>query len=237
MKFGTLTCVTAALIASGVLTTPVRLAAQNPSSGITTFDAPGAAGVPGSGFGTFPRSINASGAITGSYVDAKNVRHGFLRSPLGDKLITFDAPGAGTVSGSGFGTFPESINAGGAITGSYVDANNVRHGFLRSPLGDKFITFDAPGAAMVSGSGFGTFPESINDAGAITGHYTDANRVHHGFLRDPRGGEFVALRPAGADGTPGSGDGTFPRSINPAGAVAGNYKDADAVSHGFFASP
>jgi hypothetical protein len=31
-----------------------------------------------------------------------------------------------------------------------------------------------------AGSGFGTFPESINDAGAITGHYIDAQGLNHG---------------------------------------------------------
>jgi len=94
--------------------------------------------------GTFPRSINDSGAVTGRYTDAHRVNHGFLRSPQGD-IIEFDAPGAGTDGGSGFGTFPESINSEGAVTGHYTDENTVKHGFLRTPRGD-IITFDAPGA-------------------------------------------------------------------------------------------
>jgi hypothetical protein len=73
---------------------------------------------------------------------------------------------------------------GGAITGHYADARNVNHGFVRSPSG-KLTTFDAPGAGTNAGSGFGTFPDSINDAGAITGHYTDALGRNHGFLRIP----------------------------------------------------
>jgi hypothetical protein len=47
----------------------VRLAAQNASSEIITFDAPGAGKTAGSRFGTFPRSISNAGAITGRYMD------------------------------------------------------------------------------------------------------------------------------------------------------------------------
>ena len=92
MKVVTMTFL-ATLALSGVLTIPVRLGAQNPSSGITVFDAPGAGKAAGSGQGTFPDSINRAGTITGHYIDARNVIHGFLRSPTGDRFITFDAPG------------------------------------------------------------------------------------------------------------------------------------------------
>src|SRR5260370_430462 len=132
MKFGTMAFLTT-LILTGVLTIPVRLAAESSSSEVTTFDAPGAGTAAGSGFGTFATSINDGGTITGHYIDAHNVNHGFLRSPSGDKLITFDAPGAGKTAGSGQGTFPDSINKAGAITGHYIDSNNVNHSLLRTP--------------------------------------------------------------------------------------------------------
>ena len=51
MKFGTMTFLTT-LILTGVLTIPVRLAAQSSSSEDTIFDAPGAGTAAGSGFGT-----------------------------------------------------------------------------------------------------------------------------------------------------------------------------------------
>jgi hypothetical protein len=183
MKFGTMSFLTT-LILTGVLTIPGRLAAQSASSEVTTFDAPGAGTATGSGFGTFPTSINEGGTITGRYIDAHNVDHGFLRSPSGDEFIAFDAPGAGRTAGSGQGTFPVSINKAGAITGHYNDSNNVSHGFLRTP-GGEFTTFAAPGAGSAFGSGSGTLPDSINEAGAITGHYSDAHRVNHGFLQSP----------------------------------------------------
>jgi len=62
---------------------------------------------------------------------------------------------------------------------SYIDANNVVHGFLRARDGTT-TTFDAPGAG--TGSGQGTFTsdsDGLNPAGAISGDYNDdANVVH-----------------------------------------------------------
>jgi hypothetical protein len=50
---------------------------------------------------------------------------------LSTATLRFDAPGTG--DGSGQGTFAEVINPAGAITGYYIDANNVFHGYLRTP--------------------------------------------------------------------------------------------------------
>jgi len=234
MRFRTLAFSMALVISCGSLAIPDRLAAQRiSSSDMSVFDAPGAGSAAGSGFGTFPLSINAGGTIVGHYTDENDVSHGFLRTAGGEELVTFDAPGAGTAAGSGFGTFPRCINASGVIVGHYTDAHNVSHGFVRSPHG-KLGTFDAPGAGTAQGSGFGTFPESINDAGVITGHYIDAQRVSHGFLRSASDGKFLTLDAPGASSTPGSGEGTFARSIGTNGAIAGDYTDAHHVRHGFF---
>ena len=53
-----------------------------------------------------------------------------VRTPDG-AIIAFDAPGAGT--GPGQGTIPLSNNPVDAITGYYIDASDVTHGFLRTP--------------------------------------------------------------------------------------------------------
>lgn len=58
-----------------------------------------------------------------------------------NKIITFDAPGAGT--GAGQGTFGVGPNDLGAIAGFYVDSSYGLHGFLRNPFG-KITEFDAP---------------------------------------------------------------------------------------------
>ena len=80
MKFGTLTILTT-VVSLGALPIPVRLAARNASPDIITFDAPGAGSSAGSGWGTFPKSINDAGTIAGHYADAHGLNHGFLRIP------------------------------------------------------------------------------------------------------------------------------------------------------------
>jgi hypothetical protein len=101
------------------------------------------------------------------------------------------------------GTFPSSINPGGAVTGYYYDVNFVGHGFLRSPSG-TFTAFDAPNAGT-TGSFPGTYAVGINPAGSIAGIYTDTNNNSHGFLRasdgsfteyDPPGRIAIFVRPS-----------------------------------------
>ena len=201
---------------------------RSPEGEFITFDAPGARSAAGSFDGTFPSSINNGGTITGNFIDSKDLNHGFLRSARGE-FITFDAPGAKSVAAAGYGTVPESINDAGAITGHYIDVRNVTHGFVRTP-GGEFTTLDAPGASSTAAFGYGTLPESINDAGAITGHYGDANGLYHGFLRSP-GGKFTTFD------APGAAIGTLPKSINAGGAITGHYGDANGLHHGFLRSP
>ena len=101
----------------------------------------------------------------------------FGKTSLGGGIITFDAPGAGTLPLQG--TLPRAINSGETIVGDYFDASFVNHSFLRDPDG-TFSTFDPPGA-VASGAW------SINPAGAIAGPCRDASNVHHGYLRVPNG--------------------------------------------------
>jgi hypothetical protein len=152
---------------------------RTPEGEMIVFNVPSAG--TGAYEGTFSWSINPAGAITGWYVDADSVAHGYALAADG-RFITFDAPGAGTAVGSGEGTYPIANNPAGAITGWYVDANYLAHGFLRAPDG-KFTIFDAPGAGTVVGSWQGTYPMGNNPAGVTTGYYLDANNVYHGFLR------------------------------------------------------
>jgi hypothetical protein len=63
----------------------------------------------------------------------------------------------------------------------------------------------------------------------ITGNYTDANSVYpHGFIRS-RDGALETFDVPGATYT-------IPTGINPAGAIAGVYADANVVNHGFIRS-
>ncbi len=186
---------------------------------VTVFEAPEARS-------TFVSDISNAGLIVGYYIDAKRMHHGFLRNP-NRAFTTLDAPGAGAEMGpavighpelrSGQGTLATGVNDAGVITGYFIDAQNLRHGFIWDKLGG-FTTFD------VENSG-GTEPQSISDSGKITGTYhknpADARRHfygagdEHGFLRD-------------SDGTittfdsPGSGA-TQAQSVSKFGLVAGPH--------------
>jgi hypothetical protein len=155
------------------------------------------------------------------------------------RIITFDAPGAGTVSGQG--TQANFVDPEGRIIGFYLDANFTFHGFLRTPNG-KFTTFEAPGA----GSGYlqGTGGWGMSQAGVIAGDYVDANCVEHGYLLEPNG-KFITFEAPGAGATPspcanglfGGLQGTTPGDINAAGEIGGVIVDANNVWHGFLRAP
>ena len=91
--------------------------------------------------GPIPGSINEKGEIAGWYVDFASGFHGFVRDP-GGKITAFDAPGSFS------STRAISINAGGAITGTFIDTTPpvVRtRAYVRDPEGN-FTTFDPPGS-------------------------------------------------------------------------------------------
>jgi hypothetical protein len=93
-----------------------------------SFDAPdaGTGSFQGTGCASdCPVSLNNRGALTGVYIDAKNVYHVYLRSPEGN-IVTAEPVGS-------VFTFPAGINDLGTIAGYYADANGVYHGFLRIP--------------------------------------------------------------------------------------------------------
>src|SRR5262249_41389776 len=160
---------------------------------------------------------------------------GFLRVPATGTITAIDVPAAPTTVGHR-GTLPMSINAGGTITGFYVDAGDVRHGFVRS-AGGAFTTFDVPGAGTSSTDG--TVPLSINTAGQVTGFYKGVGGTFHGFLRAATGTITAPIDVPGA-GTGSGGKisfrGTLADSINTAGDIAGIYSDTNGADHGFFYS-
>jgi hypothetical protein len=174
------------------------------------------------------------------------------------KIVTFDAPGAGTALGAG--TYPIAINGKSVITGRSTDDNHVSRGFIGTATG-AISAFDAPDAGTDPYEG--TYPTAINGSGVVTGYYVDTKS--HGFVRlnDGTFEEFDAG--SGQDTTPVSinnkgfvtgtaglsaflrkpnGDitlfsvagatATGPHAINAAGTVAGTYYLSDNTTHGFF---
>jgi hypothetical protein len=148
---------------------------------------------------TVAESINANGVVAGWYslhLDpcASATVGGFVRSPQGvltlfnppGKIATLPGPGlpgpGGFVNGDAESlSAPHrlSINLGGSIAGSYVDAEGAQHGFVRNPYG-TITSFDPP-------RGEQTTATSINDSGVIAGSYFyDWNtQIPQGFLRLP----------------------------------------------------
>ena len=193
----------------------------------TVIDAPGSG--KNAGQGTVPSSMNEVGEITGDYVDASGSSHGFIRYPQG-KIVTFDAPGAGSGGCTApiicaNGTQGASINSEGLISGQYVDAKGVFHGFVRSPFG-TIHTVDAPGAGMNPGQGtFLTLGDGINPEGAVAGGYADAGGNIHALVRKSDG-TFAEFDPPGSVFTNNSG-------ITPDGTVTSYYVDAGSVLHGY----
>jgi hypothetical protein len=194
---------------------------------LTTFDIPGAG--TGSGQGTLPVGIVQGGWIMGTYIDANNVSHGFLRAPDG-AITKFDVPGAGTSPFQGTAVV-RGMNPALEIVGAYFDENNVLRGFSRNRFG-KFTTFDCPGAGT---SSYQAESESVNAAGLISADYLDVNGVWHGCLRAPDG-TFTRFDPPDAGTVPGSFQGTYPAifsGINPEGATVGEYIDENYVIHAY----
>jgi len=126
--------------------------------------------------------LTPDGTMAGDFFDSSIVSHGFVRHPNGT-FTTFDDPeaGAGTAHPPQ-GTYPFSINFGGATTGQYFDASYNAHGFERFSDG-QFVNFDAPDAAP--GSAAGTRPSTNNAEGQVAGWYIDAGGLNHGFLWIP----------------------------------------------------
>lgn len=195
---------------------------RSPAGQFTNFDIPGADPVVGC---TCPDAINDFGVVTGYYIDTNGVSHGFVRTPDGTNT-EFDDPGAGSLANQGQGTTPQQINNFGAVTGYYIDANGLSHGFVRTPDG-KITNFDEPEAG--TGAYQGTTAGSINDFGLIAGYYTDGNYFDHGFLRTPDG-KFTSLD---APGAVTSSFGTIVYNLNDLGTVAGYWFDVNYAAHGF----
>ena len=208
---------------------------------ITTFSAPGSS--TSYAAGTQVYSINSSGEIAGSYVDSSNDRHGFVLTP-GGVFTSFDPPGGGHSSsqqgsptGRISGTLPVTIDTSGDVAGTFTDNTAVRHGFVRSASG-TIASFDPPGVGTGISLIQGTLPFSMSPSGnAISGLYSDAAGVYHGFVRNASGSISTFDVPgAGAAGS-SAFPGTNAFSVNDAGNLAGVYTDANGVAHGFLFAP
>lgn len=181
--------------------------------------------------GTEARSINDTGTVTGYYLNADGARFGFLYQQseeskrCGKGCTSIEIKGsAGTDRGSG-----AAINDSGTVTGSYTDSNGAYHGYLLATSG-VITKLNAPGAG--TGSGEGTFPQSINATGVVAGYLIDGSKGVHGFYYPTAQGKYKTFD------FPGSSNGTtYVYSINGKGQITGTYVDTGGVQHGYVRSP
>ncbi len=154
---------------------------------------------------------DATGALTGGFIDASGVRRGFS----GDAII--EVPEASE-------TYAHFVNANGRIVGSYVDADGVYHPYMSGQNG-RFISLDLPQAAQFEYF----FVHSINDVGTLVGRakrFGDVPRTAVGSLQHG----LKALKVPGSVSTEGW-------NINQDGSVVGHYDSPDGRRHGFIARP
>ena len=158
---------------------------------------------------TFLRGISdATGALTGDFIDASGVRRGFS----GDLIV--EVPGVSA-------TYADFVHAQGVIVGSYLDADGTYHAYVRLPNGN-FATQDLPGAPNLEYFHY----HGINDAGFLVGRAKavgDVPRTYVGVF-----GELHEVQFPGAVSTEGW-------NINQDGSIVGYYDMPDGRRHGFIA--
>ena len=154
---------------------------------------------------------DATGALTGNYIDASGVRRGFS----GDEIIEF--PGASK-------TYAQSVNATGGIVGSYVDADGLFHPYIRTRNG-RFISLDLSRAERLESY----FVHGINDAMVVVSRAKPVDGVTRTYVGTFRDG-LQEFKIPGSVSTEGW-------NINQDGSIIGHYDSADGRRHGFIAKP
>ena len=153
---------------------------------------------------------DATGVLTGSFIDAEGVRRGFS----GD--ITIEYPGA-------VATYADFVNATGDIVGSYIDAEGVYHAYTRFPDG-SIRSVDFP--LSLSLEYF--FVHGINDAGITVTRVKLVGDIPRTYVATLQGSYPLQF--------PGSVS-THGWNINQDSSVVGYYDTDDGRRHGFIARP
>ena len=151
---------------------------------------------------------DATGALTGNYIDASGVRRGFS----GDAIV--ERPGASA-------TYADFVSWTGHIVGSYVDAEGIYHAYMRSSVG-RFLSIDLPNATNLEYF----FLHGLNNARAVVGRAKAVDDVPRTYVGSPL--NLQELHFPGSVSTEGW-------NINQDGSVVGHYDSADGRRHGFIA--
>jgi hypothetical protein len=159
--------------------------------------------------------INKDNVITGSFIDANGVEHGFV-GPLNGTYTTFDFGGTST------GTEPRGLNDDGDTVGFATDPSFA--------VGTEFRRTEDGAIQAIEKDGLpldGIAQGITKKKDASTGDYIDPNTgVRTGYLG--KDGEYQSDVDLGLNATR-----TSPRGMNKHGTLAGFFVDSGGVTHGF----
>jgi uncharacterized membrane protein len=136
------------------------------------------------------QSINNKGLVVGFYVGTDGNDHGLMANEKAAKngVVTGTAiadPTIPTVPGEPGATFVFSqvlsVNDHGIAVGYYGDSTTSQHGFIYNTNTGQYTFLDDPSEAFDNGVEV-TQITGITNSGEITGFYSDANGVFHGFV-------------------------------------------------------
>jgi hypothetical protein len=139
------------------------------------------------------QGINSSGLVAGFYIGNDGQDHGFLANQAGavnNSLVGVPVadPTIPPQPGEPGATFTFSqllgINDSGIVSGYYQDSTTSQHGFLYNSQTGHYTFLDDPDARFSNGVEI-TQVTGINNSGEISGYYSDANGVFHGFVATP----------------------------------------------------
>ena len=156
---------------------------------------------------------DATGALTGNFIDASGVRRGFS----GDIIVEYPDASA---------TYAHLVTAQGVIGGSYIDAEGLYHAYVRTPLAE-FLSLDYLDPSNLEYF----FPHGVNNAGiAVVRAKTvgDVPRTYAGSFQHTL--QDYEVQVPGSVSTEGW-------DINEDGSIIGHYDSPDGRRHGFIARP
>ena len=153
---------------------------------------------------------DATGAMTGNFIDASGVRRGFS----GETIV--EVPGASE-------TYADFVSWTGHIVGSYADAAGTYHAYMRGVTG-RFLYIDLPAALNLEYF----YLHGLNESRSVVGRAKEVGDVPRTYVGNPL--NLRELQFPGSVSTEGY-------NINQDGSVVGHYESADGRVHGFIARP
>jgi uncharacterized membrane protein len=136
------------------------------------------------------QGINNQGLVVGFYLGTDGQVHGFMANDHNVRNgqvtgVAIADPVIPSVPGEPGATFVFSqilgINSKGIAVGYYGDSTMSQHGFLYNTRTGVYTFLDDPSEAFNNGVEV-TQITGITNSGEITGFYSDANGVFHGFV-------------------------------------------------------